>query len=115
MPRRVLAILNPISGRRGMAVVVREVGCKLEQAGAELVIRETEGPGHATELAQAAAGEVDAVLVVGGDGTVSEVVNGFAAPTPPGGGAGQRDGEPDRQGIPDAAHGRPGGSRPAAR
>jgi YegS/Rv2252/BmrU family lipid kinase len=37
----------------------------------------TQGPGHARELARAARGDSDAVCVFGGDGSVSEVVNGL--------------------------------------
>ena len=37
----------------------------------------TQGPGHARELARNAAPDSDVVCIVGGDGTVSEVVNGL--------------------------------------
>ncbi len=37
----------------------------------------TQGPGHAKDLARSAAADSDAVCVFGGDGTVSEVVNGL--------------------------------------
>lgn len=37
----------------------------------------TQGPGHARELARQAAAASDVVCAVGGDGTVSEVVNGL--------------------------------------
>jgi diacylglycerol kinase family enzyme len=39
----------------------------------------TRGPGHATELAAAAASEADAVLVFSGDGTYNEALNGVDA------------------------------------
>src|SRR4051812_6952739 len=38
----------------------------------------SERPGHLTELAQAVAGDGRLLVVVGGDGTMNEVVNGVA-------------------------------------
>ncbi|OKL49516.1 hypothetical protein BSR29_00730 [Boudabousia liubingyangii] len=43
----------------------------------EYEIQLTEAPGHATELAQAAAPNWDVVVAVGGDGTVNEVCRGL--------------------------------------
>jgi YegS/Rv2252/BmrU family lipid kinase len=77
MSKRVLAIINPISGRRNVAPVVRRIGLLLEAAGATFRAESTSRAGEAGELAAAAAGRFDAVLVVGGDGTVCEVVNGL--------------------------------------
>jgi diacylglycerol kinase (ATP) len=46
-----------------------------------LRLAETTGPGHATELAREAAAQgVERILVVGGDGTLHEVVNGLDLP-----------------------------------
>ena len=43
----------------------------------------TQGPGHAVELARSAAPDTDVVCIVGGDGTVGEVINGLMPrPTP---------------------------------
>ena len=54
-------------------------------------MRLTERRGHATELARAAAGDVEAIFVFSGDGGFNEVLNGIDATTPvglvPGGGA----------------------------
>jgi diacylglycerol kinase family enzyme len=53
--------------------------------------RQTEAPGHATELATEAADSADAIVVFAGDGTYNEAVNGGAGRVPfgfvPGGGA----------------------------
>jgi diacylglycerol kinase family enzyme len=68
--RRFAAIVNPISGRRNMLPRVRTIARAVERLGGRLDVLVTQGPRHATEL--------EAVLVVGGDGTVGEVVNGLA-------------------------------------
>ena len=77
MRRRVVAILNPVSGRRDMRPVAERIGRFVERRGASFELLETSHSGHATQLASQAAAQADAVLVVGGDGTVCEVVNGL--------------------------------------
>jgi diacylglycerol kinase family enzyme len=86
---RILLIVNPYS--TGVARErVEEVETALRTAG-EVDRRQTEAPGHATELAAAAVGDADAVVVYSGDGTYNEAVNGAAGRIPfgfvPGGGA----------------------------
>ncbi len=69
-------IVNPISGNRQMdpGVLKDQILAHFEKA--EVCL--TERPGHATELAQEAAEKgMDAVVAVGGDGTVNETARGL--------------------------------------
>ncbi len=71
---RVSFIANPTAGRGRTRRMVEEFA-RAVPAGSRLLW--TQGPGHAVELARGAARDTDVVCVVGGDGTVSEVVNGL--------------------------------------
>jgi len=73
-----LAIVNPVSGRRKTPALLRELRRRLRSAGVALEVRSTAGPRDATRIAAEVGGDVDAVLVVGGDGTVREVIDGLA-------------------------------------
>jgi diacylglycerol kinase family enzyme len=86
--KRVLLIVNPysthVNGER-----IREVERVLREQ-VEVETTFTQHAGHATELAAAIAGEVDAIIVFSGDGTYNEVLNGADGAVPfgflPGGG-----------------------------
>jgi diacylglycerol kinase family enzyme len=87
--RRAILIVNPFS-----TAVTQERVAEVEavlRGRVELETRHTEAPGHATELAAAAAEAADAVVVFSGDGTYNEAINGAAGRVPfgflPGGGA----------------------------
>jgi diacylglycerol kinase (ATP) len=72
-------IVNPNSGpwdvRRELPAVLNH----LEEHGWWTTLHQTERPGEATQLAREARDQgLDAVLVVGGDGTINEVINGLA-------------------------------------
>lgn len=60
-----------------MLPLVRDIGRMLRREGGELEILTTGRANHATELATAIPADVEVVLVVGGDGTVCEVINGL--------------------------------------
>ncbi len=78
-------ILNPYAGRGKGAKIAPKVRQLLQEAGMEVDWSETSGPGHAIQLArEAKAASHDLILAAGGDGTVSEVVNGMAQATPDG-------------------------------
>jgi len=72
-----LAVVNPVSGRRRLAGVLREVTGRLCAAGWGVTVRLTRAAGDAARLVGDAAQDTQAILVVGGDGTVREVVDGL--------------------------------------
>ena len=75
---RVVVIVNPASGKRAGLRALEMVTKRCEKAGVEVRPLKTERAGHATELARNEdLSGVDAVLSVGGDGTLCEVVNGL--------------------------------------
>lgn len=75
---RFVAIVNPASGRRRAVQVLKQVNVVFEAAGARLDVQLCERPGHARQLAASIRlGNYDGCCVIGGDGTVHEVVNGL--------------------------------------
>lgn len=71
---RVSFIANPTAGRGRTRATVERYARAVR---GDVQFLWTQGPGHARELARGAARDSDAVCVFGGDGTVSEVVNGL--------------------------------------
>jgi diacylglycerol kinase (ATP) len=70
---------NGGDGRRNLLDQARRI---LSSHGIEAELAETNGPGHATEIAQQAVRERrQLVIACGGDGTLNEVVNGLATAT----------------------------------
>jgi diacylglycerol kinase (ATP) len=71
-------IVNPASDAGRTAERWPEIARRAAAHGLDLEPRVTEAPGHASELTRAALRDgARLVVAVGGDGTVSEVVNGF--------------------------------------
>ena len=74
--KRVTIIYNPRSGRRRNRLSqIDQARHRLNAYQIETECMMTQGPGHATELAQAAiAGGADLIIVKGGDGTLNETL-----------------------------------------
>jgi diacylglycerol kinase (ATP) len=76
---RSMLIVNPRSGPWDVRRELPAVQIHLEEHGWTSTLHQTERAGEATQLAtQARDEELDAVFVVGGDGTINEVINGLA-------------------------------------
>lgn len=74
-------IINPKSGqgRSKQIFYSKEVQTIWQAAGLEVTVRETEHRGHATDLVrQLPLGSCDALVTVGGDGTVHEALQGLS-------------------------------------
>lgn len=77
-PRKLLLIVNPSAGGGRTAERLPDVERALRRQGLAYELVCTQRPGHATELARAARQrEVDLIAVVGGDGTLNEVVQAW--------------------------------------
>jgi YegS/Rv2252/BmrU family lipid kinase len=77
---KVKIILNPYAGRWKAQRALPDVERACAEVGLDYDLVTTEGPGHGIELArEAAAAGYDAIVAAGGDGSISEVVNGMLA------------------------------------
>ena len=71
---KIVFIVNPISGTSDKGHIIDLIPEYMDNHRFEWTIRKTERKGHAAEFANEAVSEgVDAVVAVGGDGTVNEV------------------------------------------
>lgn len=78
MSRRLLVVVNPISGTASKDKAVRQVVKSLTKGGFDVEVYHTKGPGDATVIARQAAAEgFHGVVACGGDGTVNEVGTGL--------------------------------------
>ena len=73
-----LIIYNPVAGRGRVQACWPEVEKALHQVGVDFVAVPTRAPLDATKMAERAPGVYRAVIGVGGDGTVHEIINGLA-------------------------------------
>jgi diacylglycerol kinase (ATP) len=79
MPTRAILIQNPAAGQADWREQVEAALATFREAGWDIDMRETGGPGDATRFAREAVAEGrDVVVVAGGDGTVNEALQGLA-------------------------------------
>ena len=77
---RTMIVYNPKSGKQTFAGHLQYVVDRLSACGHDVTTRETAYPGQATEFARTACEEqYDRIIIVGGDGTFNECVNGMMA------------------------------------
>ncbi len=77
-PRTATIVYNPLAGPANSEQGLREVAAFWGARGWTVAVARTERPGHARELATAAAREGrEIVFAAGGDGTISEVADGL--------------------------------------
>jgi YegS/Rv2252/BmrU family lipid kinase len=77
-PKRILFIVNPISGIGKQKGVEKLIEDRLDKSLFLPSIAYTDAPGHATEISRKAAADgIEIVVAVGGDGTVNETAAGL--------------------------------------
>jgi diacylglycerol kinase (ATP) len=77
-------IINPYANRWEARRRKYEIETKLEQSNIDFTLHETEYQGHGVDIARTATREGNLPLIAaGGDGSISEVVNGLLQATPP--------------------------------
>jgi diacylglycerol kinase (ATP) len=80
--RRALVIVNPIAGRGAGKRHLGDIERGLRRRGLSTQVAVTSQRGDARQAAADLAGDHDLVVVIGGDGTLNEVINGLEADPP---------------------------------
>ena len=75
--RKLLFIMNPFAGQKKANKVLPEILMLFTEAGYEINVSMTTGPGAAARLAAERGGRADLVVCCGGDGTLNETISGL--------------------------------------
>ena len=76
---KALLIVNPVSGKKRINTELVGIISRLEKGGYITTVHVTASRGDATETARLYGSEYDVIICCGGDGTLSETVNGMIA------------------------------------
>ena len=74
--RKALLVVNPCSGKNKSRLRPEEVVEKMNDTDIDFIVKETTGPGDATQIVKDHADDCDLVICCGGDGTFNETING---------------------------------------
>jgi YegS/Rv2252/BmrU family lipid kinase len=77
MKKKVLFIINPVSGVGKQKTIEKVVAAKMDKDYFDFEFTYTQAPKHAIEISKNASGNYDIVVAIGGDGTVNEVGQGL--------------------------------------
>ncbi len=83
LPQRAMLIANPHAGRGRSMGLINRLSEMFRQSGIHSTVALTGEPGHATKLASSAGSKVDLLVVIGGDGTVNEILQAASPDQPP--------------------------------
>ena len=76
---KLLFVMNPNAGQRKLNRVLPEVIAVFNEAGYEVTIFMTHGPGHGCDIVRERAADYDLIVCAGGDGTLNETISGIQA------------------------------------
>jgi diacylglycerol kinase (ATP) len=82
--KKVTLVFNPISGRGKSAAAAEVAALEFRRASLEVDVRPTAAAGDARRFAAELPADADALVVVGGDGTLNEAVTGLVRDVPVG-------------------------------
>lgn len=75
---KALCIVNPSAGQGKALTKWQSIEDKVKEMLPGLIVKYTKGPGHAIDIAKSAVkGNYQLLIIVGGDGTINEAVNGM--------------------------------------
>jgi diacylglycerol kinase (ATP) len=80
--KKVELVFNPVSGKGRSAAAAKVAAAVIERAGVKTIVRKTERSGDAARFADRLSADTDAIVAVGGDGTLNEVVSGLRRDVP---------------------------------
>jgi sphingosine kinase len=76
--QRLQIFLNPISGKRQSRIIFQQIRPLLDNSHLEYTLTETTRPGQIKDsLNQINLSEIDGIIIVGGDGSIHEAINGL--------------------------------------
>jgi YegS/Rv2252/BmrU family lipid kinase len=74
---KIVFVANPFAGRETARALIEQIRAASPRLGCDVTVAVTNGPGDGLRLARELKSSADVLGVIGGDGTVHEVINGL--------------------------------------